>query len=189
MNRNEYNSGYLCFLILTKYLNIKVSSKIAEKFGEGCDTKFELYNISKKMDLKIKAGNLSQEKMRKITVPFIVEKKDGSFLIILNQNNDKISILDPIKGSPESVGVDYYNQLTGWGMVIGKKGYKDEENRKFGFSWFIPTILKFKKQFICVLIAVFTIQIIGILTRVKIYAILCRIIRIACLLHMLKHRI
>ena len=116
------------------------------------------------MDLKIKAGNLSQEKMRKITVPFIVEKKDGSFLIILNQNNDKISILDPIKGSPESVGVDYYNQLTGWGMVIGKKGYKEEENRKFGFSWFIPTILKFKKQFICVLIAVFTIQIIGILT-------------------------
>lgn len=36
----------------------------------------------------------------------------------------------------------------------------------FSFKWFIPTILKFKKEFIQVLIAVFTIQILGILTPV-----------------------
>lgn len=34
----------------------------------------------------------------------------------------------------------------------------------FGFKWFIPTILKYKKEFIEVLVAVFVIQILGILT-------------------------
>ena len=36
----------------------------------------------------------------------------------------------------------------------------------FSFKWFIPTILKFKKEFILVLISIFVVQILGILTPV-----------------------
>ena len=158
------NSGFLCFLIIAKYLGIQVPADAQEAFSLNSDTKFQLYNYSKKLDLKVKAGIFNYMKLITVNVPFIVEKTDGSFVIILNQSKGKTTILDPQKGNPESVGREFYSELTGWGMIIGKKGFKGEDNRKFGFSWFIPSILKFKKQFICVLIAVFTIQIIGILT-------------------------
>jgi len=53
----------------------------------------------------------------------------------------------------------------GTAIIINKKGILDRE-AIFSFKWFIPTILKFKKEFIQVLIAVFTVQILGILTPV-----------------------
>ena len=53
----------------------------------------------------------------------------------------------------------------GTAILISKKGVMDRE-AIFSFKWFIPTILKFKREFILVLIAVFTVQILGILTPV-----------------------
>ncbi len=162
---NGINTGYLCFLILAKYLNVKVPSQAVEKFEGNCDTRFELYNLSKKLDLKVRAGKFTDSMIRKISVPMIVEKDDNNFVLILKTVGDEVTVLDPREGVPKTIKFNaLLHNLTGWGMVLGKKSTKDEPNRKFGFSWFIPTILKFKKQFVCVLIAVFTIQIIGILT-------------------------
>ena len=60
------------------------------------------------------------------------------------------------------------DMITGDIIVIGRKSNSDagiENNgKKFGFSWFIPTILKYKRQFISVLVAVFVVQVLGILT-------------------------
>lgn len=47
---------------------------------------------------------------------------------------------------------------------------------KFGFKWFIPTILKFKKQFIQVFIATFTIQLLGILTPIMTQAVIDKVL-------------
>lgn len=159
------NTGYLCFVIVAKYLNVNVSSEAGERFQGDADTRFELLKLAKKMNFKVRAGKMSIAKMHQITVPFVVEKKDNTYLIVMKQDGDKVTILDPLKGSPEVVAWEKLNEeLSGWGMVIGKKVTSEEGEQKFGFRWFIPTILKFKKQFLCVLIAVFTIQIIGILT-------------------------
>jgi len=50
-------------------------------------------------------------------------------------------------------------------MIFGnRKADAANSGERFGFRWFIPTVLKFKKQFICVQLAVFMIQILGILT-------------------------
>lgn len=59
-----------------------------------------------------------------------------------------------------------FQELSGEVIILGKGKVQEGENgnKKFGFGWFIPTIMKFKRQFICVLIAVFFIQILGILT-------------------------
>lgn len=61
------------------------------------------------------------------------------------------------------------SKINGECIVIGRKSTSackdsDISGKRFGFSWFIPTILKFKRQFISILIAVFVIQILGILT-------------------------
>lgn len=106
-------------------------------------------------------------KIEKTTVPVIAKLKDNSYLLLVNRQGEKWIILDPVKGKPETIDeTSLFEKLSGKIIVIGKKksASEDDGTRKFGFSWFIPTILKFKKQFICVLIAVFVIQILGILT-------------------------
>lgn len=95
-------------------------------------------------------------------------EKDGEYVLVLNHVENGWMILDPGKGQPEIKEEKVFKeQITGQIIIIGKKHAKGDagsSEKKFGFRWFIPTILKFKRQFISVLLAVFVIQILGILT-------------------------
>ena len=160
------NTGYVCFLIVAKFLGVAVPKQSEEKFRNPENTEFELLKLARQLGMKAKTGKFSIRKMDKLTVPVIAEKKDGEFIIILNRQEQKWVILDPKNGNPEAVQEsELMAMIKGSMFVFGKKGSKGEdEPRKFGFRWFIPTILKFKKQFITVLVAVFVIQVFGILT-------------------------
>lgn len=163
---NGMNTGYLCFQIVAKYLNVKVPKSSAERFGENAETEIELLRLGKQLGMKVKAGRLSVKKMQKTVVPLIAETKENEYLIILAYKNDSWTILNPLKGTPEVLSNDALSEcISGRILAFGKKNSSSyESNHKFGFRWFIPTIIKFRKQFICVLIAVFVVQIIGILT-------------------------
>lgn len=163
---NERNTGYLCFLVVAKYLNVNVPKNAEEKFGGDVETEVELIHLAKKLGMKVQSGRLSVKRMQKTVVPLIAEKKDGEYIILLTYKEGNWTILDPIKGAPEVVTDDVLSQdISGRILALGKKGsVSHDSNQRFGFRWFIPTILKFKKQFICVLIAVLVVQIIGILT-------------------------
>lgn len=126
-----------------------------------------MIRAAKDLGLKVSAGKLNLKKIKKITVPVIAKLKDDSYILITNRQNGKWITLNPLVGTPEVMEESVlFEQMTGKVIILGKKksGIEEDGCKKFGFSWFIPTILKFKKQFICVLLAVFFIQILGILT-------------------------
>ena len=168
MNQNKSNnSGYLCFMIASKYLGIQISSTFDDEFNSTDDTYQEIISTAKKLKLKVSAGKISLKRITASNVPVIAKLKDGRYNLLLGKQNDKWIVLNPLVGNPESIDEKtLHDKLSGYFIIIGKKKFSadGEINKKFGFRWFIPTILKFKKQFISVLIAVFTIQILGILT-------------------------
>lgn len=163
---HENNTGYLCFVILAKYFNVNIPKNAKDKFCDLEKTEFEMIRLAKELGLKVKAGRLSVKKMQKTVVPLIAEKQDGNYILLLAFHNDTWTILDPLKGIPEMISNDNLSQqISGRILAFGKKTNSFcGSGEKFGFRWFIPTILKFRKQFICVLLAVFIVQIIGILT-------------------------
>lgn len=97
----------------------------------------------------------------------IAKCKDGKYILLLNWSSEKWMILNPESGQPEMIDeVALLNSIVKDVIIIGKRTSKMDDNgvKKFGFAWFVPTILKYKWQFISVLISVFVIQILGILT-------------------------
>ena len=166
---NPVNTGYLCFLINAKYLGVSVPKDSSEKFigrSKEEDVEADLLLLSKKLHMKSKAGTISYKKLQSATTPIIAKKNDGEYILLLSYKEGTWTILDPLKKAPETIPDEKLREmLTRHILIFGKKGKIGEADpREFGFRWFIPTILKFKKQFICVLVAVFVIQIIGILT-------------------------
>mgnify|MGYP002510090697 CR=1 FL=1 len=162
------NTGYLCFMIAAKFLRMKVPQELAGRFKEEGNTDYELMKAAKELGLKVSAGKLNLKKVENAAVPVIAKLKDGNYLLIVSRRDEhKWTILDPLKGVPETMEeADLLEILSGQVIVLAKRKADPagEDCRKFGFRWFIPTILKFKKQFLCVLLAVFVIQILGILT-------------------------
>lgn len=165
------NTGYLCFLIVLKMLGVKCeNTELEMRFKKHGDVDFEIIKTAKELELKVKATRYKKKIIEKLSVPVIAKCQDENYILILNNIADKWVILNPKKGHPENVTEDkLLSLINGDIIVLGKKasGMKegfDNGGKKFGFSWFIPTILKYKRQFISVLIAVFVIQILGILT-------------------------
>lgn len=162
------NNGYLCFRIVLKMLEVKADVKdIEQAFNRDDDIDIGMIRKAKELGLKVKVTPFREKLISKLTVPVITKKPDGSYFLILSRQGESWLIMDPIKGSPEKMSDDKLKEMiSGDCIIIGKKAVKGElsGNKKFGFSWFIATIIKYKKQFISVLIAAFVIQTLGILT-------------------------
>lgn len=163
------DSGYICFLIVLNVLKVTVSENLKNEYSSiDGTTEYKILRTAKKLNLKAKAGKINLKKLDALNVPVIIQQKNGSYILLIGRDKEKYVVLDPAKGYTEKIdSADLIADATGDVIIIGKKlrnATDDAANCKFGFKWFIPTIMKFKKQFICVLIAVFFIQILGILT-------------------------
>lgn len=166
--RND--SGISCFIIVMKYLGIAISKEQAENLSVlNADEKvgeIHIIESAKKCKLKARLYSLTGEKLGDVKSPLIAKDKSGEFFIIARSKDDKYMVFFPQDNKTDILSIDELDELwDGTIILINNKGIIDKE-AMFSFKWFIPTILKFKKEFIQVLIAVFVIQILGILTPV-----------------------
>jgi len=157
-------------MIVMKFHGIPITKEQAENLAvldpEQKAGEVEIIQSAKALKMKAKLCRLKIEKLKDINNPIIARGYDGEFFIIAKSHEDKFMILSPDKTQPEiKTRIDLQRMWDGTAIIINKKGIMDRE-AIFSFKWFIPTILKFKKEFIQVLIAVFTVQILGILTPV-----------------------
>ena len=164
------DSGLSCFMIVMKFLGVPITKDAVESMSvrgdDGITTEIDMVAAAKALKMKAKICKIKVEKLEKVTSPIIGKNRSGEFFIIAKSHEDKFMILKPDKNNPDVITRTELNEMwDGQAVLITNKGILDKE-AVFSFKWFIPTILKFKKEFILVLLAVFTIQLLGLLTPV-----------------------
>lgn len=169
---NEIKSTIFSFLTLAKFLGVQTNeSELLDIVGSTKITEGEILALrfAKKYKLKSKLCVFENDKqLRKIdkTLPALAKNKDGDMFIIARIQDDKAIIVTCDKPQPQMITMkELFGMWNGITVLIAKKGAETKE-AMFSFKWFIPTILKYKKEFILVLVATFVIQILGILTPV-----------------------
>lgn len=170
MDNKQQDSGLACFLIVMKFYGISITREQAEnlmvldkdqKTGE-----IEIIQSARQLKMKAKLTRLNLIKLKDIRTPIIAKDKNGDFFIVAKSKDDDFMVLFANEPGPKlKTRQELRDIWDGTSVIISQKGIVDKE-AIFSFKWFIPTILKFKKEFIQVLIAVFTMQILGILTPV-----------------------
>lgn len=166
----KQDSGLSCFMIVMKFHGIPITKEQAENLSvldsEQKTGEIEIIQSAKALKMRAKLCKLKLNKLKNVTAPIIAKDKNNEFFIIAKSKEDKFMVLFADKTQPEIKTREELAKIwDGTAILITKKGIMDRE-AAFSFKWFFPTILKFKKEFIQVLIAVFTIQILGILTPV-----------------------
>lgn len=164
------DSGLACFMIVMKFHGIPITKEQADSLavldGGQKAGEIEIIQSAKALKMRAKLCRLKINKLGNITAPIIAKNKNGEFFIIAKSQEEDFMVLFPDKIQPEVLSKEELAGIwDGTAILITKKGIVDRE-AVFSFKWFIPTILKFKKEFLQVLLAVFIIQILGILTPV-----------------------
>lgn len=118
-------------------------------------------------ELKLKVRNLTgvtKQKLLSMTFPAMARLKNGNYIVILATDGNKIALIDPAV-RPEPIEAEMEKLLEYWTgeLILFAKRYElKEKAHTFGFSWFLPIIVKYKTFFLQVLFMSFILQLFGL---------------------------
>lgn len=132
--------------------------------------------ICKDLNIKCKSYKVKSKELVDMQFPIIYVQNDGIMNIAVKVQENQIVYIDLDDEKPKVISFHDFEQIwNGEVVMFKKKGFMSVQE-KFGFSWFLKAIVKYKKALIQVLIAYFVIQIIGLFTPVFIQFILDKVL-------------
>lgn len=136
----------------------------------------ELLLIGKKSNLKMKRVWTKPNRLSKMPVPALMGVSEGGYVVLARYEEGKALILDPAKGKPEHLDEEVLSTRFTGELILCKNQDISLRQIKFGLKWFIPTVLKYKKALIDVLLAAFTLQIIGLASPIVMQVIIDKVL-------------
>lgn len=159
------DEGLQCLIIIANYYGIVADVHSIVHTMNLEDKKMNSYDIllaAKKLKLRSKLININVYALRKMTVPAILVLKNGDFVVLAKMDEERLLLLKPFEKAPYSMKYEELEQEWGGETILLIPRSLKNRDIKFGFRWFIPSILKYKRAFIEVLLAAFIIQILSI---------------------------
>ena len=166
------DSAISCLLIIAGLLHARVSPGQVEQLTRFSAHPLDmagLVHLARKVGLRAKPRKIDHKHTSSITSPVIAQCNDGSFFVLARveqspQGQAHALVLFPQERSARRVTIDeLWSFFTGSIVVLSDKSMMSGDV-SFGFRWFLQSVLKFKEDFVCVFLAAFVIQLIGILT-------------------------
>ncbi len=136
----------------------------------------EMILIGRKHKLKMKAAVISWEELGRQPIPCLMKDLQGGYLLLAKVDAEKALILDPEAGQPQQFSLEKLRERYGGELVFCKHQDISLRQIQFGLKWFIPTIIKYKKPLIDVLLASFTLQLIGLVSPLAIQVIIDKVL-------------
>lgn len=164
-------SGVKCLCMLASFHQVAAdANQILHHFGKS-DSSFsdqELVLAARHLKLKARSLSVSSKQLEKIALPAIAQNKSGDYFILakIAAGTERKFLVQIIgENGPSSLSEDEFAEL--WNerlILVTKRSLLPGMTGKFDISWFVPSIIKYKKILYQVLIASFFIQLFALIT-------------------------
>ena len=143
------------------------AGQLKHQFGESGQPFDEdtILRAAKFLGLRARSFRSTWERLQKSPMPAIAQVKNDRFIVVGRIADDALLIQDPTESQPRKLTRGQFEELwTGRLILVTKRSILPGMSGKFDFSWFIPSILKYKRLLGQVLIASFFIQLLALVT-------------------------
>lgn len=167
--QRHIDTGLYSFITIARFNRVNADpEQIKHSLAIGADgmQELDILRAAIELGLKAKAAKVDIKKLPNLTLPAIVESNEGDFFIIAKIEGGKVLTLFAGENSPRAMSVLDFEKIWNGRIILFVNRKIKDQHRKFGIKWFIPTILKFKRPLIEVLVAVFTLQIFGLFSPI-----------------------
>jgi subfamily B ATP-binding cassette protein HlyB/CyaB len=168
---SPFDTGIECLSLVAKFLGTPCDPQQLKREFDSDNINLAEINVVraiKHLGLKAKANACLVDKLPAANLPLIAVSKEGHFFLIAKIRDAKDGTKEFLIHDPLNNGVAVLNEsefMHKWAnrcIFITKRAQLLEAKAQFGLSWFIPSIIKYKKFLTDVLIASFFIQLLGI---------------------------
>jgi subfamily B ATP-binding cassette protein HlyB/CyaB len=156
------------------------AEQLAHEFGQPGEvfSDTEILRAAKALTLKAKHIKPKFVDLKSAMLPAIAKSKDGNYFILAKvaftdvksqeNHNEKSAVLvqDLREESPKTLSLDEFKELWSGELIAltRRHGLSESLQQKFDISWFIPSLIKYRKLFYEVLIASFFLQLFALVT-------------------------
>lgn len=168
-NTTPPDTGLACLVLIAGFHQLaadpaQLRHELAEN-GLPLDIK-QLRRGAKRLGLKsrhfacVDVGNLLT-----LPLPAMAMMKDGRFVVIARVTDKKILLHDPMEQRPVALSLEQFLQQWNQQVIVFKpRGLLIKAQRGFSLAWFLPAIIKHRRQLGEVLLASFFLQIFALAT-------------------------
>lgn len=155
-------------VLLAKYHGIAVNYQDVNHRFKSDQEGMTLENwllAAREMGLKAKSVKKNSERLKNITLPALIWGHEGDHFILAKVIDKKYLIHDlklrkPIVLSEE----EFQKRYTGKIILVTTRASIENTLRNFDFTWFIPSVIKYRKIFLEVIIASISLQLFALIT-------------------------
>jgi subfamily B ATP-binding cassette protein HlyB/CyaB len=157
--------GATAFAFILQLLGIPANpSELLHHSGRPTLDEDEMLRASKRFPLKARAISTTTARLEATPLPALAALKDGGWMIIGKSADGKILVQDPRKPSPEILTPEALDNLwTGRVILMTRRATLSDPYRRFGVSWFVDAVKKYRAPLTDVLIGSFFLQLFGLL--------------------------
>ncbi len=154
------DTGLACFAIMASYFEKPVSlEQIRHKYDRQNSffEEYELLQLAKEFSFKARFIDTTWERLDKINLPAIAQDKNKRYFVIGKVVDGKVLVQDPAGGNRPQVWTkdEFLARWNGRLLMMTCREFINGKNRKFDFSWFIPSVVKYRRLFGEVILASF----------------------------------
>ncbi|TNC79408.1 MAG: type I secretion system permease/ATPase, partial [Oleiphilus sp.] len=169
------NSGLYSLASMARVHHVAVDlSQLSHHFGSN-DQNFDNQTIvraARHLKLKARSGKFALEQLDKIALPAIAKAQDGSYFVLARldlssseQGKVLVQRFSAERSAPETLSQAEFEALwSGELILVTKRSVLSGMSGKFDISWFIPSIIKYKRILYQVLVASCFIQLFALIT-------------------------
>ncbi len=166
---SHIDTGLACFAIMANYFEKPISiNQVQHKYDRQNSNfeEYELLQLAKEFSFKAKFIETKWERLDKINLPAIAQSKNNKYFIIGKIADGKVLIQNPLRGNrPEVLSKEQFMQIwNGRLLMLTCREFLNGKNRKFDLSWFIPSVVKYRRLFGEVLLASFFLQLFALVS-------------------------
>ncbi|WP_316184269.1 MULTISPECIES: type I secretion system permease/ATPase [unclassified Bradyrhizobium] len=166
MEAGQRDTGLDCLTLLLRFHQVAIDpAQIAHQLAGEPVGVTEMLRCAKQLKLKARAVRQSWDGLRKLPLPAIVARSDGSFVILGQVTAEAALIQDPLVNRPQSLKrAEFEANWTGTVVLMARRASLSDLARRFDITWFIQAMHKYRRLLGEVLLASFFLQLFGLVT-------------------------
>src|SRR5436190_11651564 len=159
----RHDAGLACLAVVARLHGKALDpEQLRHELGLDAPARAEdLLRAARRLELKARLGAIGAD--CKVPLPCVIERQDGSFAVLARIEDGKALLHDPVLGRPVALSIDEL-RLSGRALFIASRAPASAAGSRFGFGWFIPAIVKYRRLIGEALVASLALQIFALLT-------------------------
>jgi subfamily B ATP-binding cassette protein HlyB/CyaB len=163
---NYYDSGLASLMMLLRFHDVSVDpAHIIHEFMQG-DSTLNAENIvlvARHLKMMAKLVWAKKNRLEFLPYPVIAEMSNGEFSVLARWSDEGLLIHDSASGKLLRISLAEYENVFS-GIFISSKASMLGDIAKFDFTWFIPSIVKYRIELIETLLVSLLLQLLALVT-------------------------